>query len=102
VLRDGLAAFGSWKGTGYTNPDCSLLFLAPPEAAPRPRRLVASYPARARPQVMLCGIYGGQSGNGTGFLRVLRFPLPIVIPLTAPHSSSSIIRVGQVVADESS
>jgi hypothetical protein len=47
--------------------------------------------ARVRAQVKSCGICGGQSGNGAGFLRVLRFPLPILIPLTAPHSSSSII-----------
>jgi hypothetical protein len=32
-----------------------------------------------------CGICGGQSGTGAGFLRVLRFPLPI-IPLTSPLS----------------
>jgi hypothetical protein len=31
-------------------------------------------------------------GTGAGFLRVLRFPLPIIIPPIAPHSSSSIIR----------
>jgi hypothetical protein len=34
-------------------------------------------------------ICGGQSGIGTGFLRVLEFPLPS-IPPTVPHSSSSI------------
>jgi hypothetical protein len=39
-------------------------------------------------QVMSCGICGGQSGTGAGFLQVLRFPLPILFPLTAPHSSS--------------
>jgi hypothetical protein len=33
---------------------------------------------------MICG---GQSGTGAGFLRVLRFPLPVSIPPTAPHSS---------------
>jgi hypothetical protein len=33
-------------------------------------------------------ICGGQSGTGAGFLRVLRIPLPILIPPTAPHSSS--------------
>jgi hypothetical protein len=32
----------------------------------------------------------GQSGAGVGFVRVLRFPLPILIPTTAPHSSSII------------
>jgi hypothetical protein len=41
-----------------------------------------------RTQVWLCGIYGGQSGTGEGFLRVLRFPLPILISPTAPHTSS--------------
>jgi hypothetical protein len=39
-----------------------------------------------------CGICGGQIGNGASFLGVLRFPLPILIPPTALHLSSSIIR----------
>jgi hypothetical protein len=43
-----------------------------------------------RAWVRSCGICGGQSGTGAGFLRVLEFPLPS-IPPTAPHSSSSII-----------
>jgi hypothetical protein len=30
------------------------------------------------------GFCGGQSGAGAGFLRVLRFPLPIRIPPIAP------------------
>jgi hypothetical protein len=38
-----------------------------------------------------CGICGGQSDAGAGFLRVLRFPLPIFIPPIAPQSPSSII-----------
>jgi hypothetical protein len=46
--------------------------------------------ARARSQVRSCGICGGQSSTGAGFLRVLRFPLPILIPPTAPQSSSII------------
>jgi hypothetical protein len=33
-----------------------------------------------RSQVRSCGICGGQSGTGAGFLQVFRFPLPILIP----------------------
>jgi hypothetical protein len=29
-----------------------------------------------------CGVCGGQSGTGAGFLRVLRFPLPIISPIS--------------------
>jgi hypothetical protein len=47
--------------------------------------------ARVRARVWSCGIWGGQSGAGTGFLRVLRFPLPIFIPPISPQSPSSII-----------
>jgi hypothetical protein len=43
--------------------------------------------ALPRAQVRSCGICGGQGGTGAGFFRVLRFPLPILIPPTAPHSS---------------
>jgi hypothetical protein len=43
-------------------------------------------------------ICGGQSGTRAGVLRVLRFPLPILIPLTAPHSSGA-GTIGQLVAD---
>jgi hypothetical protein len=47
--------------------------------------------ARVRARVWSCGICGAQSGGGAGFLRVLRFPLPIFIPPIAPKSPSSII-----------
>jgi hypothetical protein len=39
-----------------------------------------------RSQVRSCEISGGQSGTEVGFLRVLRFPLPIIIPPTIPLS----------------
>jgi hypothetical protein len=53
-------------------------------------RLFPTAAARVQSQVQSCGICGGQSGAGTGFLRVLRFPLQILIPPTAPYSSSII------------
>jgi hypothetical protein len=47
--------------------------------------------ARVRSQDKSYEICGGQSGAGVGFHRVLRFPLPILIPPAAPHSSWPII-----------
>jgi hypothetical protein len=43
-----------------------------------------------RAQVKPCLIRGGQSGTGAGFLQVLCLPSSILIPPTAPHSSSII------------
>jgi hypothetical protein len=55
---------------------------------------------QVRAQSRSCGTCGGQNDNGAGFLRVLRFPLPILIPPIAPHSSSSGAgTIGQLVAD---
>jgi hypothetical protein len=48
--------------------------------------------ARVQNRVWSCGICGEQSGAGAGFLRVLRFPLPIFIPPVSPQSPSPIIR----------
>jgi hypothetical protein len=42
--------------------------------------------ARVLARVWSSGICGGQSGAGAGFLRVLRFPLPIFIPPNSPSS----------------
>jgi hypothetical protein len=44
--------------------------------------------ARGRAQVCSCEICGGQNGTWIDIFRVFRFPLPIFIPPTAPHSSS--------------
>jgi hypothetical protein len=41
--------------------------------------------ARVRSQFKSCGICGGKSGIGEGFLRVLWFPLPILISPISPH-----------------
>jgi hypothetical protein len=43
--------------------------------------------ARVRVRVWSDGICGGQSGAGAGFLRVLRFPLPIFMPPNSPSST---------------
>jgi hypothetical protein len=47
--------------------------------------------ARFRSPVRSCEIFGGKSGIGASFLRVLRFPLPILIP---PNLSFSCITRG--------
>jgi hypothetical protein len=54
---------------------------------------------RVRAQVRSFGICRGQSDTGAGSLRILRFPLPILIPPTAPHLSSGAGTIGQLVAD---
>jgi hypothetical protein len=55
------------------------------EATPQLKWLVAGFPPR-RPG---SGIYGGQSGVGAGFLRVLRSPLPKSFIPPASTSSQS-------------
>jgi hypothetical protein len=54
-------------------------------------RWLPTVAARVQARVWSCGICGGQSGAGAGFLQVLRFPLLIFIPPIAPQSPSSII-----------
>jgi hypothetical protein len=54
-------------------------------------RWLPSAAALVRARVKSCGICGGQSGAGVGFLRVLRFPLPIFILPFASQLPSSII-----------
>jgi hypothetical protein len=63
------------------------------------RRLLTAV-ARLRSQVMSCWICGGENSSGTGFLRILLFPLPILIPPNARYSlSSGTGTVVQLVAD---
>jgi hypothetical protein len=50
-------------------------------------RRFSTAPDRLRSRAKSCGICGEQSGTGGGFLRVLRFLLPIFIPSNAPYSS---------------
>jgi hypothetical protein len=45
---------------------------------------------RVRAQVRLCVICGGENDTGADFLRVLEFPLSVVVPPTTPHSLSII------------
>jgi hypothetical protein len=54
---------------------------------------------QVRSQVSFCEICSGQSGSETGFLRVLRFPLPILIlPTLHTHQSSGDGTIGPPVA----
>jgi hypothetical protein len=56
--------------------------------------------ARVRARVWSNGICGGQNGSGAGFLRVLRFPLPIFVPPDSPSSQSpGAGTIGHSVAD---
>jgi hypothetical protein len=52
--------------------------------------------AGVRSQVRSCGLCGAQNGTGADFLRVLWFPLPILIPPYAPYSSSGVGTGGQL------
>jgi hypothetical protein len=45
-----------------------------------------------------CGVCGGQSGTGAGFLLVLRFPLPIIPPISPSSYSPGAGTIGLLVS----
>jgi hypothetical protein len=49
-----------------------------------------------------CGVCGEQRGSGAGFLRVLRFPLPIIPPISPSSQSPGDSTIGLLVAAVSS
>jgi hypothetical protein len=79
------------EDTPRTNFGPDLLCILCRTIAQAVRRRLPTAAAWVRARVWSCGICGGQSGAGAGFLRVLRSPLPIFIPPIAPQSPSSII-----------
>jgi hypothetical protein len=81
-----LTIFSSTCGQKYTQVSQTVQCKGRATAQAVSRRLPTAAD-RVRAQVRSCGICGGQSGTGAGLLRVLGFPLPILIPPTAPHSS---------------
>jgi hypothetical protein len=74
---------------GKESPPSSGWKSKPSKKAQAVRRRLPTTAARVRLQVMSYRICGGDDDTGAGLFRVFRFPLPILIPPTAPHSSSS-------------
>jgi hypothetical protein len=60
-------------------------------------RLLPTAAARVRVQAA-CEVCGGQSGTGAGFFRVLRFPLPIIPPISPSSYSPGAGTIGLLVA----
>jgi hypothetical protein len=61
------------------------------------RRWLPTAAARVR-VLAACGVCGGQRGIGAGFLRVLRFPLPIIPPISPSSQSPGAGTIGLLVA----
>jgi hypothetical protein len=80
------------SATSPTNSSCSTNIKS--RAVTPWGRAVADFPLCGGPgssPVQVTGICGAQGGTAAGFLQVLQIPLPL-IPPTAPHSSSPLIR----------
>jgi hypothetical protein len=65
------------------------------EAVSRWRRWLPTAAARVQSRVWSSGICGGQSGVGAGCLRVLRFPLPFILPNSPSSQSPGAGTIGQ-------
>jgi hypothetical protein len=65
-------------------PQCNL-YIKGRAAAQTVSRWLPTPAARVR-VLAACGVCGGQSGIGAGFLRVLRFPLPIIHQFLHHHN----------------
>lgn len=61
-----------------------------------------SMPEYDRDWLWLCGIYGGWSGTAAGFIWLLQFPVPILIPQITPLPSLSIFRAWYNLRSQSS
>jgi hypothetical protein len=48
---------------------------------------ISSQLSTAADRIKSCGICGEDSGSWEGFLKAFQFPLPVLIPPTAPYSS---------------
>jgi hypothetical protein len=85
------SGFGKFGGTEVAAPtsDCPCVALLTRTVTDSLQAFSSWLPtaaARVRARVWSSGICGGESGAGAGFLRVLRFPLPIFIPPSSPSS----------------
>jgi hypothetical protein len=77
----------------------SMYIINAPMAVPWLRRLVAGFPPRRpgfEPRSRHVGFMMDKVATGAGFLPVLRFPLPILIPPIAPHSFIIVYHPGLV------